>query len=226
MKKNIFIFSLLIIVLFSSCKKEEDEAIIYPEGIRYKVTFDINWNSSDFPTEYPSNAHFSKLIGWSHPTNSTFFQVGTIASAGIQNMAEKGSTSPLDAEIKAKIEAGNGHQYVYGSGLGSGVGEISVEIIVNEENPAVTLASMIAPSPDWYIAVVNINLLENNAFVDTKTVDAPIYDSGTDDGLSYTSTDRASNPKVPISLFVDAPLGNGVALNATIAEVTFSKVIE
>jgi hypothetical protein len=42
------------------------------------------------------------------------------------------------------------------------------------EHPSITLATMIAPSPDWYIAVVNINLFENNSFVNQKTVEARV----------------------------------------------------
>jgi hypothetical protein len=54
----------------------------------YKVTFEFNWNEQDYPNDYPSNAHFSKLIGWSHTPLNNFFKIGTIASTGIKNMAE------------------------------------------------------------------------------------------------------------------------------------------
>ena len=57
-----------------------------------------------------------------------------------------------------------------GTGLGSGIGEISVELLVNAENSAITLATMLAPSPDWYVAAVASNLLENGAFVEEKTI--------------------------------------------------------
>jgi hypothetical protein len=222
MKKYTVLFSLVLVFLFQACNKDDDP-IVYPDGIRYTVTFNINWNSQDFPTNYPSNAHFSKLIGWSHESTSTFFQPGTSASAGIENMAETGGTSPLSNEIEEMIAAGEGHHLVVGSGLGAGSGTISVDIIVTEDFPSVTLASMIAPSPDWYIAVVNINLMEAGSFVNEKTVNAYVYDSGTDDGITYTSADIESNPQQTISLFIDSPLGDGLALNAVIAEVTFLK---
>jgi hypothetical protein len=92
------------------------------------------------------------------------------------------------------------------------------------EHPSITLATMIARSPDWYIAVVNINLFENNSFVNQKTVEAHVYDAGTDDGVTYTSPDEISDPQQPITLIVDSPFGNGVKLNATIATVTFTKL--
>ena len=68
--------------------------------------------------------------------------------------------------------------------MGSGTGEIVLTVEVTEEFPAVTLATMVAPSPDWHIAVVNINLVENNLFVSEKTVEAYVYDAGTDNGTT------------------------------------------
>lgn len=65
----------------------------------YKVTFEFNWNEQDYPNDYPSNAHFSKLIGWSHTPLNNFFKIGTIASTGIKNMAELGATVALDEEL-------------------------------------------------------------------------------------------------------------------------------
>ena len=215
----------LIVLLFFACTDDEDmvpnEAI---ESTEYLVTFNINWNSSDFPMNYPSNAHFSRLIGWSHDVNQPFFKIGTLASDGIKNMAETGGTSPLDDELKQLIEEGKGHKHFIGSSLSSGTGEIEIRVEVTKQNPSITLATMIAPSPDWYIAVVDINLLENNSFVNQKTVDANVYDAGTDSGSTYSSPNDLTAPQNPITLFVDSPLGNGVALNATIASVTFKKM--
>lgn len=79
---------------------------------------------------------------------------------------------------------------------------------------------MLAPSPDWYVAVVNQNLLENGEFVDEKTVDALTYDAGTDSGLTYTSSNEPTNPKVPIFVINTPPIGNG----KTIATVKFEKL--
>lgn len=125
---------------------------------KYKVTFNFKWNKIDFPIDYPPTAHFSNLIGWSHSPKNTFFKKGSIASEGIKNMAELVATSTLTNELKTKIDQKKGLTNVVGSGLGSGVGEVSIEIGVNKDHSAITLATMLAPSPDWYVAVVNINM--------------------------------------------------------------------
>lgn len=220
-------FSILIIMalLFFGCANEDD---MVPNDVNnsttYLVTLNIDWNSTDFPTNYPSNAHFSRVIGWSHNSNQSFFKTGTFASNGIKNMAETGGTSPLDDELTQLIEEEKGHDYFIGSGLGSGTGEIELKVEVTEQFSSITLATMIAPSPDWYIAVVDINLIENNSFVNQKTVEAQVYDAGTDSGSTYTSPNDMTDPQEPITLFVDSPIGNSVQLNATIATVTFTKM--
>lgn len=217
MKKLNITICLLIPLLFHSCIKDDDSKSTY------KVIFSLNWSQQNFPTDYPSNAHFSKVIGWSHKSTSDFFQIGTMATAGIENMAETGGTSTLENEIQKLIDKGDGNKLVIGEGLSSGTGNINFEIEVTETFPSITLATMIAPSPDWYVAVVNINLFENGRFLTAKTVEAHVYDSGTDDGITYTSANADSNPKVPITLFVDTPLGNGTIITPPIATINFQK---
>ena len=219
--KKIQLYTLIILSLvFVQCNKtEEKESLLVESDITYKVTFDFNWNNQDFPIDYPSNPHFSKLIGWSHKSTNDFFSIETIASEGIKDMAERGVNSTLENEIQEKIDNGDGLKFVIGESLSSGVGKITVDIIVNKENSSVTLATMIAPSPDWYIAVVNINLFENGEFTNEKIVDGLIYDAGTDSGTTFDSNNDETNPKQPISLITNTPFGNGI----TISTVTFSK---
>ena len=212
---------LLINISFLSCNDESDPSD--PSVASYEVTFDFHWNSENFPDEYPSGSHFSPLIGWSHRPNSEFFQPGTNASDGIKRMAETGGTSTLRSEIEDMINSGLGRQVEVGSGLGDGTGQITVEIEVDSENSAVTLSTMIAPSPDWYVAVVNVNLLENSNWVESKTVQGMAYDAGTDSGVSYRSANLPTDPKEPIMLIMDAPLGNGSTVTPDIATITFTR---
>ena len=223
MKKKLkFIFILPLAILMGCSQDEKSSITDKPQTeskASYKVTFNFKWNKQDFPDDYPSNAHFSKLIGWSHNSKSTFFKEGTIASEGIKNMAELGVTSTLTKEFETKIEKKEGYKSVVGNGLGSGVGDITIELNVDKDNPSITLATMLAPSPDWYVAVVNINLLEDGTFIEQKTVDALTYDAGTDSGSTFVSSNSPTNPKTPISIINEPPIGNG----KTIASVTFVK---
>ena len=213
MKKFRFTYLFIIATTFISCTKDDESKVTY------EVAFHFNWNNKDFPTNYPSNAHFSKIIGWSHQSENDFFTLGTIASDGIKDMAELGKNSNLENEIDNKINDNKGLDFIIGDNLNSGVGTICINIDVNKNNPSVTLASMLAPSPDWYIAVVDINLLEDDSFVKEKTVNGLLYDSGTDSGTTFTSSNSKTIPKEPISLKTSAPFDTG----ATLCTVTFTK---
>ncbi len=224
MKKSRNYLYLLLGLILISCSKSDGPVEIGLIGdATYTVTFKMHWNSTNFPTDYPSGAHFSPLIGWSHKPVNDFFKLGTTASAGIKLMAETGGTGTLETELKAKIAANEGFHYVLGKGLSRGTGDITVEVKVDSDNSSISLASMLAPSPDWYVAIVNVNLKEVNKFVDTKTVTAAVYDAGTDSGTTFASANSVTTPQVPISLFVDTPLGNGTKLPTAFATVTFVK---
>ena len=59
---------------------------------------------------------------------------------------------------------------------------------------------MIAPSPDWFIGVNSVNLLDTNSNWKTSiSLDLYAYDSGTDSGTNYTSANSVTNPFQNIS---------------------------
>ena len=70
----------------------------------YTVTFSFNRNDNDFPVDYPTNPHFSPLVGWVHQKDNTFFDTGKTATDGIKIMAEVGGTATLIEELQALID--------------------------------------------------------------------------------------------------------------------------
>ncbi|MRT92943.1 spondin domain-containing protein [Ancylomarina sp. 16SWW S1-10-2] len=223
MKKLKFILYIMLAFLIVSCSESDGPIEMGIESnATYTVTFTMHWNSSDFPTDYPSNASFSPLIGWSHSSSNSFFKVGTTATEGIKEMTETASIDTLQTELETKITDGEGLDFVLGSGLDSGTGEISVEVEVDATNSAITLVSKLIPSPDWYVGALNVDLYDGNNFVDS-TMTAVVYDAGTDSGLSFASANSTTDPQGLISLFVDSPLGDGTELPTAFATVTFVK---
>lgn len=217
----------IILLLLISCNDNEIKqqiAFMRDAPVEYDVVFSFDWNSSNFPIDYPPNPHFSPIVGWSHKATTKFMKLGTLATTGIEFMAETGTTTAIMQEINRKIATGEGYALHRGSGLTGGVGEIRITIQVTKNNPAVSLVSMIAPSPDWYVGVVNQSLLSNGQFVNSKTVTALLYDAGTDNGTTFRSADIDADPHEPISLISDPPLGDGSGVNHLFATVTFNKV--
>ncbi|MCL3781499.1 elongation factor Ts [Prolixibacteraceae bacterium JC049] len=221
MKKLLY---LLIIPFLLSCGDDNDDPTPpNSTDVVYTVTFNYNWNATNFPVDYPSGAHFSPLIGWSHKASFNYFATGKKPTAGIEIMAETGATATLKSELEAEISSGNGYKAYVGQGHSSGVGSVSIDITVNKDNSAISLVTMIAPSPDWYVGAIAVDLIENGEFINSKIIDGVIYDAGSDDGVTFTSANADTNPKKNISVFVDAPLGNGTTITPTFATISFKK---
>lgn len=190
---------------------------------RYRVTFDAAWSAASHPDAFPGNPHFSPLIGATHSSRAVFWEPGRAASAGIEAMAEEGSTSPLDAEIQAAIAAGTAEALVRGEGIPRSPAATSVELQVGRDHPLVTLVAMVAPSPDWFVGVHGLSLVENGDWVPEKTVTLAPYDAGTDSGLSYLSPNADTVPREPIRRIEGAPLASGGAV-APMGTFTFVRI--
>lgn len=180
-----------------------------PATARYRVTFQAAWSRATHPLDFPSSAHFSPLVGGTHNVSVMFWSEGTRASTGIKDMSERGRTTPLDEEVGVAIASGSAEHLLVGGGIGTSPGSISLEFEISQTYPLVTLVSMIAPSPDWFVGVSALPLFENGRWVDERRIDLVPWDAGTDSGLTFTSADLVTTPAQPISRIVTAPLSPG-----------------
>lgn len=177
----------------------------------YEVTFDSTWSAATHPSAYPPGGHYSSLVGATHSNAVSFWSPGTLASPGIEQMAETGGTSNLDADIDAAIGAGTAFERLNGPSPGT-PGSAAMTLRATDAHPLVTLVTMIAPSPDWFIGVHDLSLLSNGRFVDQLVVELYAYDSGTDDGVDFNSSNLESTPHVPIALITGGPFTGTVPL--------------
>lgn len=178
----------------------------------YKVRFASTWTADTHPVDIPPNPHFSGLIGGAHDDRVSFWAPGAIASPGIEAMAERGRTTPLDEEVQAAIDAGTARQVVTGGGIGNSPGATQAFVRVTKEFPLVTLVSMVAPSPDWFVGVHGLDLRATSDWYEEKVVTLFAYDSGTDSGSTYRAPNSDTSPREPIARIESGPLGNGVPL--------------
>jgi hypothetical protein len=64
---------------------------------------------------------------------------------------------------------------------------------------------MIAPSPDWFVGVDSLNLIENGEWVTNKIVTLYGRDAGTDSGITFTSPDQVTVPRGVVTAFTGFP---------------------
>ena len=176
---------------------------------RYSVTFESTWRAETHPTDFPSDAHYSRLVGGTHSSRARFWAAGQPASAGIQAMAERGRTSPLDAEVQAAIAAGTAYSLILGEAIDRSPGTATAEFEIGRDHPLVSLVTMVAPSPDWFVGVDSLSLVESGDWAAVKTVTLYPWDAGTDSGLSYDSPDVDTQPRQPIHLLEGDPVAVG-----------------
>lgn len=180
----------------------------------YDITFTSDWENEivdpvngNSTTAIPGNAHWSNLVGATHNSNYVLVEMGTLASTGVKNVAETGNNDALMAEVQNEINnTGNANQWLQepmapfdniSSATLSG-------IVVSSDFPLLSLVSMIAPSPDWMIAINSINLRDGSSWSNELIIPLFPYDAGTDSGSMYTSADQPTLPNPePISALIN-----------------------
>lgn len=180
---------------------------------RYSVTFEASWRREAHPDDFPPDPHFSRLVGGTHSSRVRLWTPGGMASAGIEAMAEQGRTSPLDTEVQAAIAAGTGFSLVLGGNIPRSPGVATAEFEIGRDHPLVSLVTMVAPSPDWFVGVDSLSLVAGGDWVAERTVTLYPWDAGTDSGPSYASPDRDTQPAQGIH----ALLGHPVAVEGAVA---------
>jgi len=177
--------------------------------VTYLVTFDATWSAATHPQDHPSGAHFSPPVGAVHNADAVFWELGALASNGIESMAETGATAALTTEINTA--SGLGRVYggpLYGNFIFS-PGTTSTNLVANQAFSKFTFVTMIAPSPDWFAGTAGLDLVFHGRWRDNIVVDLVVYDAGTDSGTTFLSPDFDTNPADPITLIVTPPLAIG-----------------
>ena len=180
----------------------ENEVIIELEDISiinetYRVRFIGSWNSTSHSNWIPNGPHFSPMFVWSHNLKDKVWKLGELATRGVEIMAETGAPPTLTAELEVLKEEGIVLDFSVGKRIDA-PGEDEVVIEVSTSHPMISFVSMLAPSPDWFVAESNIKLYENGEWIESKVIDLTIYDAGTDSGTRFTSPNRDSGQLISL----------------------------
>lgn len=184
-------------------------AIAAPAPVRYLVTFERTWSEKTHPTDFPLLAHFSPLIGVTHGDRYSPFHAGSKASPGVEALCEEGKHQPLDAEIRSAIAGGAaGAMLETDDPIRDVPGKAVTTFEADPAHPMVSIAAMIAPSPDWCAMAAEVMLMEHGQWTSKKTITLYAWDAGTDSGTTYRAFDSDTKPRAPIQLS-DAPYFHG-----------------
>ncbi|MFW0870988.1 MAG: spondin domain-containing protein [Patescibacteria group bacterium] len=174
-----------------------------PEETAYEVTLSTEWTPDNHGEYFLSTAHFSSPVVWVGKDNPVF-SLQAPASPGIEEMAEEGRTRTLKKELEALLELGEIQSFNIYERVET-PDTFSFEVKVDRDHSVISLVSMIAPSPDWFVALEGLDMLKEGSW--RKQVEIPllVLDAGTEDGSDFRLLNTDTNPRGVISTLVDIP---------------------
>ena len=106
------------------------------------------------------------------------------------------------------------------SETGGGTPTATVDFTVTTAHLLVTLLSMIAPSPDWFVGVSGLSLRNatDDGWQPSLTVELFPYDAGTEEGTAFSLSNAATSPTGAITSIK----GMGKFSDEPIASLTFT----
>ena len=195
--------TLLLLVLAAAVSHAQDETATYT------VTFEGLWTVDDITDAFmPGGAHFTQVIGATHNSDTTIWASGGMASRGVENVAELGVVNILVQEIGRDTDA----DVVVRAGTSNNAPTqtVSGTFTATASHPLVSVLSMIAPSPDWFVGVSSLSLYDNGWR--NRVVDLYPYDAGTENGSGWSLSNAATVPQGVIASirnmgrFLDNPI--------------------
>ena len=179
----------------------------------YRVTFDALWSQTshpnDFPFDTPNEARWSPVAGLTHNSSVRLFNEGDIATTGLVNISQTGSRDPIDSELADVIATGAGEHYIESATrVRPSPDTISTTFEISSSHPLFSATSMIAPSPDWLVALRDFNLMRNGEFIESAVAQFIPYDTGSDSGETFRSDNQDTQPRQPITRITDGLLAD------------------
>lgn len=153
---------------------------------------------------------FGAPAGASHSNRVSILTVRGFASEAIEAVAEKGNSSLLVEAVTALRDSNEGVKTVIeGADLVLPGNSTTLQFDVDCEHPFISAVAMIAPSPDWFIAIANRDMTDSRGqFIKEKWGKFIAFDAGTDNGREFTdpsdlSLDMPTTPPLNIAPLVE-----------------------
>ena len=137
-----------------------------------------------------------------------------------------GGTNTLVNEINAQITAEKAWKLILPGGpqLGPEAMKTGIDVEVTANFSKVSIISMLAPSPDWFVGIDSVDLCDNGKWRESVNVTMlPPWDSGTEDGTGFSLSNAATNPHVDIFQITNSMAGafNGMNPIPSLGEFYF-----
>lgn len=199
------------------------------DSASYRVVFVPSWNptthAADYPITHGKKGLLTPIIGATHGTDFQLFAAGMKPTPGLERLSEMGMHDPLNAEIKHHIKSGKVGALITFADASPGPVHppVTHTFVIDSAHSRVSLAGMIAPSPDWFYGVSSVELRRDGDWVSSLSVDAFAWDSGGDTGAAYMAEDADAMPKEGTRL-LDNEIFRPNGVRAPVGTFVFTRV--
>lgn len=166
----------------------------------FEITVNISWSAATASFEFPVDGHMSGLTGATHNRNYVLFRDGHTASSGLELVAENGRVATLKAEFAEAKRRRRLGSVIEGPKLEEVPGNIVAKFTTGRDHPLLSFVTMIAPSPDWFTGVADVNLVKDGNWIDSAQLILWAWDSGTDSGRTYQAKDADTQPQQSVRI--------------------------
>lgn len=172
------------------------------KNVEYSVVNSCDWNSRLHPRDYPDTAQWSPLCGTTHNSAASVFKIGGISTDGVKQVAEEGDCSTLQSEVTRCAEAGYCGDFLsYQCSAVDGTCKHEGTFYATKRYPYLSMMSMAAPSPDWFVGVDSVPLCKNGYWLPSYEKYLLGNDAGTDAGPTFLSDNMPMAKREPIAVF-------------------------
>lgn len=166
---------------------------------KYSLIMEGIWSNVTHPKDFPFSVwltHFSDLIGASHVPSFSFWGKDHVATDGFRQLAEWGSASGVETELRANSNKLRTLIKAAGLWYPNVNSNTTTNFRVDRKRPMISVASMFGPSPDWVVGVSKLNLCRKDcSWTKSEIIDLYPWDAGTDNGISYMSPNSETTPR-------------------------------
>lgn len=226
--KNIFKALFLSAFLVVGCGDDDDGSPqtgggsggdVVPPSADYTLTFETNFTADTHPTDYPDNASFGPIVVITHAPEVSVFQLGQLASAGLESYVEDGDVGALGSFISTELgEEGDGQFAISSVSAVGPETTTTLSATITPTRTRITVLARISPSPDWFVGVNSFDVVDGEVLVETALINLVPLDAGTDGGTTYLSEDIMESNA--ISVFQGLPFGEGIFPTLGSLEIT------
>eukprot|EP00168_Porphyra_purpurea_P018755 TRINITY_DN7139_c0_g1_i1.p2 TRINITY_DN7139_c0_g1~~TRINITY_DN7139_c0_g1_i1.p2 ORF type:complete len:232 (+),score=70.19 TRINITY_DN7139_c0_g1_i1:480-1175(+) len=193
---------------------------------KYEVTFFLNWSSKTHPQSYPSDGNFSPPTVAAHASRyqnrgAPRILLRAPASRPLPRRATRrrcGRSSP-PTQTAGHVSSWAGADAPTGDGTETV--KLTVTADASTGATAVSGATMLFPSPDWFTGFSAVPVCACGRWVSATGGRLTFWDAGTDGGETHEAADVATTP--PTTIF-SIQIGGAPAFNAPVGHYTIKAV--